>query len=201
MAERAVDLQALLESVSGLVLMEGVFGSHHAVLTSPEQCPIPAFSPLVKLWFSQVRGGVPDFANFDVLDIPPALWSHLILLKTVGPKRRFFYELVGDAIESHNGFPANKRYLADLPLKNKTLMAREFARTLRCGRPVFSTGAHIGQADYVRRVYRLIAPYALPDNRHAFVALAFFTPIAGQEKRLEDATFAVPDALANLPVA
>ncbi len=198
-AERAINLLALLESVPRLIVTKGVFGSHHAVLMSPEECPIPAFSPLVKLWYSQPGANLPDFANFDVLDIPPALWSHILLVKTVGSKRRFFYELVGDAIERHNGFAANKRYLADLPLKNKTLMAREFVRALHYRRPVFSTGAYIGQADYVRRVFRVIAPYALPGDRYAFVALAFFTPVAGKEKRLEDATFALPDALADLP--
>ena len=126
------------------------------------------------------------------------MWAHLILVKTVGPRRRLFYELVGDAIERHNGFSANKRYLDVLPLKNKSLMAREFARTIQSGRPVFSTSAYIGRVNYVRRVYRVIAPYKLGADQYAFVALAFFTPIAGKEERLEDATFAVPEGLTDL---
>jgi len=191
-------LRAKVYIATGLVLSEGVFGSHHAVLSVPVDCPVRTFQPLVDLWFSQSDGGVPDFEKFDVLDVPPVLWAHLILVKTVGPRRRFFYELVGDAIERHNGFSANKRYLGDLPLKNKSLMAREFARTIQSGRPVFSTSAYIGRANYVRRVYRVIAPYELGADHYAFVALAFFTPIAGMEERLEDATFAVPEGLADL---
>lgn len=183
---------------SGLVLSHGVFGSHHAVLETPADCPIGEFQPRVDLWYSQSDGGMPDFRDFDVLDIPPALWAHLILLKTVGPRRRFFYELVGDAIERHNGFAANKRFLDDLPLKNKSLMAREFARTIQCHRPVFSTSAYIGRVNYVRRVYRVIAPYQMGEDQYAFVALAFFTPIAGMEERLEDATFTVPKGLTDL---
>lgn len=188
------------QTPGGTILKPGVFKSYHAVLTRPEDCPVPKFKPLVDLWFSQSDGGMPDFEQFDVLDIPPSLWAHFILLKTVGPRRRFFYELVGDAIESHNGFPANKRYLRDLPLKNKTLMAREFVRTVQYGRPVFSAGGYIGQAQYVRRIFRVIAPYRLGEGRYAFVGLAFFTPIAGMESQLADATIPVPTALAELPI-
>lgn len=193
-----LSLQAKVPLDIRLTLNQGVFGSQYAVLMSPADCPIRTFQPLVDLWFSQSDGGAPDFQKFDVLDVPPALWVHLILLKTVGPRRRFFYELVGDAIERHNGFSASKRYLCDLPLKNKSLMAREFTRAIKSGRPVFSTSAYIGRANYVRRVYRVIAPYELDAHQYAFVALAFFTPIAGMEERLENATFAVPKSLTDL---
>lgn len=189
---------AEVQTVPEMSMLKGAFGSHHAVLTSPDVCPIPAFRPLVSLWFSQSRGGVPDYREFDVLDIPPQLWSHLLLLKTVGPSRRFRYEVIGDAIERHNGFPGGKRFLADLPLRHRGLMAREFVRTLHYRRPILSTSQYIGRANYVRRIYRIIAPYALADGNFAFVGLAFFTAISGMETKLENSTFAVPACLADL---
>ncbi len=92
----------------------------------------------------------------------------MFLVKLIGKKRRFFYEVIGGEIEEHNGFPGRKRYLADLPLRNKRVMAREFAHCILSRMPVYSEGPYIGQADFVKGVSRLLVPYALGDDGREF---------------------------------
>ncbi|UUX51139.1 hypothetical protein NUH88_05475 [Nisaea acidiphila] len=146
------------------------------------------FFPLLRHWQSSAalsQDDFPAYACFDVLDMPPALISHLILCKLIGTPRRFFYEVVGQAIERHNGFPAAKRYLADLPLKNKRVMAREFGLTVLRRCPIYSRGPYIGEYDYVKEIERLICPYRIEAETFAFVALARFTldPVAMSRKK------------------
>ncbi|MEQ8333759.1 hypothetical protein [Nisaea sp.] len=136
------------------------------------------FSPLLEAWHrhqADTEDVFPAYRHFDVLDIPPALISHLILCKLIGTPRRFFYELVGQAIETHNGFSASKRFLADVPLKNKKVMAREFGLTVLKRCPIYSRGPYIGKFEYVREIERLICPYRIEGDTFAFVALARFT--------------------------
>lgn len=136
------------------------------------------FSPLLEAWHrhqADTADVFPAYRSFDVLDIPSTSISHLILCKLIGTPRRFFYELVGQAIETHNGFSASKRFLADLPLKNKKVMAREFGLTVLKRCPIYSRGAYIGKYEYVREIERLICPYRIEGDTFAFVALARFT--------------------------
>ena len=149
---------------------------HRIDLDSSADLPIESFSPVVDVWFTLKANGpeLPEFSSFDILMLPPSSWSKLLLVKTVGERRRFFYELIGQDIEKHNGFPGQKRFLFELPLKNKRVMAREFVHSLKVGMPVFSTGPYIGQADYVKTVSRIICPYRLGEDQYAFVGMASF---------------------------
>ncbi|WP_193187143.1 hypothetical protein [Nisaea sediminum] len=149
------------------------------------------FEPLLRIWQqhkAETEDAFPSYSRFDVLDIPPRLISHLILCKLIGTPRRFFYEVVGEAIESHNGFPAAKRFLADVPLKNKKVMAREFGLTVLKRSAIFSRGPYIGQNDYVKEIERLICPYRIDGETFAFVTLARF---ALDETAMRDATLRV----------
>ena len=136
------------------------------------------FEPLFSHWHrNKAANGdaFPFYSTFDVTQMPRPLIGHLILCKLIGAPRRFFYEVVGQAIETHNGFPASKRFLADLPLKNKSVMAREFGLTVMRRCPIYSRGPYIGQYEYVKEIERLICPYRIKDETFAFVTLARFT--------------------------
>ncbi len=173
----------------------GSLGAHYKVLGTPDDCPIEALRPLADYWYDGYTGSVPDYKTFDVLDLSPILWKHLFVVKTVNPGRRLFYDVLGDAIDKHNGFPGNKRFLADMPMNKKSIIAREICRAMKCERPVFSTSEYTGHRDYLRRIYRVIAPFKLAPDRAAWVGLAFFSPVSGQEKRLEDTPYVTPDSL------
>ena len=126
----------------------------------------PSMGCLAALWYSHrvTPDRLPTYDRFDPLDVPARYWKNLMLVKLIGDRRRFFYELIGGEIEDHNGFPGQKRYLADLPLRNKHVMAREFAICIREAQPVYSEGPYMGQANFVKGVSRLLAPYALDDE-------------------------------------
>jgi len=146
------------------------------LLTGVDQCPENALLPIVEVWLSLKNDpeDLPSFASFDVTLLPPALWSRLFLCKLIGQPRRFFYELAGSEIEWHNGFPVEKRFLTDIQLRNRHVMAREYALTLRHGLPIYSQGPYVGKADYVKQVRRIIAPYRISEREFAFVAGATF---------------------------
>ena len=149
----------------------------HLLATDDARAP-GFFAPLLAAWHrhkAETEDAFPAYRRFDVLDIPPALISHLILCKLIGTPRRFFYEVVGQAIETHNGFSASKRFLADLPLKNKKVMAREFGLTVLKQCPIYSRGPYIGEYEYVREIERLICPFRIEGDTFAFVTLARFT--------------------------
>jgi hypothetical protein len=151
---------------------------HRQLLRTPDGQLGELFQPLLDLWFTNRGAGdpsIPDYAAFDVLDLPTWMLPCLFVCKLIGQPRRFFYELVGDAIEQHNGFSAQKRYLADIPLKNKQVMAREFAATVFNGCPIYSQGPYVGFQGYVKEVERLICPYRLTGNTYAFVGVARLT--------------------------
>lgn len=161
------------------------------ILADPNTDVPDFFRPLLQRWRqhkTEAEDAFPHYGRFDVLDIPPRLFSHLILCKLIGTPRRFFYEVVGEAIESHNGFPAAKRFLADVPLKNKKVMAREFGLTVFKRSAIFSRGPYIGQYDYVKEIERLICPYRIEGETFAFVTLARFTL---DEAAMRDATLRV----------
>lgn len=157
--------------------------SRRLPLTVAAQNTDAALQPLVDLWFRlrQSAGELPDYRRFDPTSLPPRVWPYLFVVKLEGARRRFFYELIGGEIERHNGFPGQKRFLTDLPLKNRHVMAREFALTLRYRLPTLSEGPYLGVADYIETVHRVIAPFALGDREFAFVAMARFTAFAGME--------------------
>jgi len=141
-----------------------------------DQVTDPRFRPLVDLWFrlSNEAGGLPGYEAFDILDVPPAIWPSLFLVKLVGRPRRFFYELIGGEIERHNGFSGQNRLLRDLPLRNRRVMAREFANSLRFGGPVCSEGPYIGRARYVEMVQRVICPFRRGERDAVFVGAVRF---------------------------
>lgn len=148
------------------------------LLPSPEDEVDAFFQPLLDLWHGQhgeTGETFPPYAAFDILELPPALVPHLILCELVGSPRRFFYELAGDAIEKHNGFSARKRFLSEVPLQNKRVMAREFGLTVFNACPAYSRGPYIGLFDYIREIERLICPYRIEGETFAFVAVARFT--------------------------
>ena len=145
-------------------------------LSGAGQCPENTLLPLVDVWFGLRDNpeALPAFDSFDVTLLPPAIWARLFLCKLIGKPRRFFYELAGSEIERNNGFAVEKRFLTDIELRNKHVMAREYALTLRHGMPVYSEGPYLGKADYIKRVRRVITPYRVSNTEYAFVAGATF---------------------------
>lgn len=148
-------------------------------LTGPEDGPDGPWRDLQRLWFTLGGsiGSLPAYADFDILALPPRHWDHTCLTKLVGGTRRqFWVTMIGSAIEAHNGFFGNNRPMRELPLKNREVMRREFAWTLRHGGPVFSEGPYIGSVDYVRSVRRVITPYRISAREYAFLFHAHFEP-------------------------
>ena len=145
-------------------------------LSAGDACPESILQPLVQTWFSLLEdpSDLPAFAKFDPTLLPPQMWERLFLCKLIGKPRRFFYELAGSEIEWHNGFPVSKRFLTDVQLRNRHVMAREFVISLHHGKPVFSEGPYVGKADYVKTVRRVITPYRISETEYAFVAAAVF---------------------------
>ncbi|WP_420565525.1 hypothetical protein [Thalassobaculum sp.] len=156
-------------------------------LTSIDEAPEGAWQDLVRVWFDAggVVGQLPDYARFDILNLPARHWCNTCLTKLVGEgMREFRVVMIGSAIEAHNGFFGNNRPMRELPLKNRGVMRREFAWSLRHGGPVLSEGPYIGAVDYVRSVRRLITPYRISDREYAFIFYAFFEPYPDKRPRL-----------------
>lgn len=156
-------------------------------LSGPEDGPAGPWRDLLRLWFTHggAIGTLPDYADFDILALPGRHWEHICLTKLIGaPRREFRVIMIGSAIEAHNGFFGNHRPMRELPLKNREVMRREFAWTLRHGGPVFSEGPYIGAVDYVRSVQRLITPYRISPREYAFLFYAHFEPYPNKRARL-----------------
>lgn len=139
-------------------------------------CTDENFAPLVKLWFTLAEGrsGLPSFDRFDVTDLPGRCWPSLLLAKLIGTPRRFFYVLAGNEIASHYPDPIGKRFLKDLPIANRRVVAKEFAHALRFGRPVFSEGPFLGKSQFIETVRRVICPFDLGNDQFAFLCIVLF---------------------------
>lgn len=154
-----------------------------SVIEDPAQLEDKQFRSIVDYWHSKPlnQNGLPDFKNFDIVELPGLIWSKLFLVKLFGSPRRFFYELVGGDIEEHNGFSAQKKFLTDLPLKNRHAMAIEFVHTLHAKKPVISVGPYIGAADYVKTVSRVICPFDMGNQAFAFLGIVRFENYSPEE--------------------
>ena len=137
-------------------------------------------------WRLKPESGLPDYSDFEILNVPGELWPNVCVTSLEGRPRKFFVRMIGSAIEANNGFFGNNRFMVDLPLKNRRVMAREFAWTVRLDRPVYSEGPYIGAADYVKRVRRLITPYRIAEGEYAFVFMATFDPHDGLEYLMKE---------------
>lgn len=154
---------------------------------SQADLPEGTWRELFRVWVEAggAIGTLPDYANFDILNLPARHWANVCLTKLIGsPRREFSVVMIGSAIEAHNGFYGNNRLMRDLPVKNRHVMRREFAWTLRHGGPVLSEGPYIGALDYVRSVRRLITPYRISAREYAFIFCAFFEPYPEKRSRL-----------------
>ena len=147
-------------------------------LDGPDACPLPIFQPLINTWFDLWDGSddLPHFSAFDPTLLPGRLWKHLYLCKLEGTPRRFFYELSGAEVDRNNGFSGSKKFLFDMPLPSRHVVARELAIALRNRRPTFSKGPYLGRAEYVTGVDRVVTPYRLDGNEFAFLAGLQFLP-------------------------
>lgn len=149
---------------------------------SLDECPPGRWTSLLETWIGHggQAGVLPDYSSFDILDMPGALWPNICLTKLCGTPRRFYVELIGSNIEAHNGFAGNKRFMSELPLKNRRVMAREFWYAAKFQTAVYSEGPYIGALDYIRKVRRLITPYRISKTEYAFVFFAEFEPYPDQ---------------------
>lgn len=156
------------------------------LVTGPDDGPDGPWRNLCHGWFDAGGeiGRVPNYSTFDILNLPPADWPHICLTKLIGHPRRFYVQMIGSAIEAHNGFFGNNRPMNELPLKNRWVMRREFWWTVHHGGPVYSEGPYIGAVDYVRRVRRLITPYRIDEREYAFIFYAAFEPYPDKRKYL-----------------
>jgi hypothetical protein len=127
---------------------------------------------------------LPRYDDFDIILVPPRLWAHTCVTCLEGSPRRYQVRMIGSAIEANNGFFGDRRPMSELPLRNRHVMAREFAWALRLGCPVYSEGPYIGAADYVKQVRRVITPYRLSAREYAFVFHAEFSAMPGHEHRM-----------------
>ena len=176
--DRKISLEEYLEQGSSLSADPFATWKRHP-LRSPEDGPDGPWRDLARVWFEAggTVGSIPDYAAFDILNVPGRLWSNICLTKLIGTERREFRVImIGGAIEAHNGFFGNNRPMRDLPLRNGHVMRREFFWTVRHGGPVYSEGPYIGGVDYVRSVLRLITPYRISAREYAFVFYAHFEP-------------------------
>lgn len=157
--------------------------SYRHVIHRLDDCPEGPWEPLLKTWFANGgrSGSIPDYRTFDILDLPGNLWANTCLTKLIGNPRRFYVELIGTNIEAHNGFSGNKKFMSELPLKNRRVMAREFWFCIKTQTAVFSEGPYIGSVDYIRKVRRLITPYQISKTEYAFVFHAEFEPFPQQQ--------------------
>ena len=96
---------------------------------------------LAALWYSHrvTPDRLPTYDRLIPWMFLRGIGKILMLVKLIGDRRRFFYELIGGEIEDHNGFPGRSA-TADLPLRNKHVMAREFAICIREAQPVYPRG-------------------------------------------------------------
>ncbi len=133
------------------------------------------------------EGGLPWYSDFEILNIPGEDWPHVCVTSLEGSPRRFFVRMIGTAIEANNGFYGNGRFTSEIPIKNRRVMAREFAWTVRLGCPVYTERPYIGATDYVKRVRRMITPYLLSEREYAFVFYASFDAFEGMEHRMRHA--------------
>lgn len=157
----------------------------HWTIDHEHQVPFELMKSVYTTWQKNAASGLPQYSDFDVTQLSPEVFPHLLLIKTRGEKRRFFYELIGSEVDRHVPKTLKRQYLKNVPFGPKFKIARELVRTKRLGMPICLERKVLGNTPYIKSTHNLITPYERPNGHYAFVCVILFKAHAADEWRLK----------------
>ncbi len=119
-------------------------------------------------------GGLPEFASFDIVDVPRHLLPSIFLVEYLPDSEDFLQRVLGTQIDEHNGFSASGTLMSDLPVSNKQGVYDAMRVIVDTEAPHLTRGAYYGRLKRGKLVRRIGMPLLKNGAAHVILGLSKF---------------------------
>lgn len=130
-----------------------------APLGSESEIRDPEQLALYTYWNTLKRDrAVPDYTDFDVVDVPRHVLPHIFLLEYLPDEDDFLHRVVGSEIDEGNGFSASGKKLKTFDAVRRSDLVATLRKSLMdCG-ACFSVSRYYGHDPHGHSIHRLSMP-------------------------------------------
>lgn len=132
---------------------------HFAPLSGEDEIHDPEQLALFGYW-SELKGDrkAPDYADFDVVDVPRHVLPHIFLLEFLPDEDDFLHRVVGSEIDEGNGFSASGKKLMTFDAVRRSDLVDTLRKSLFAMQPCFSVSRYYGHDPKGETIHRLSMP-------------------------------------------